>query len=367
MAQLRRPGTMAEVGNLIAVSSCKGGVGKSTLAAALALALAARGRAVGLLDLDVHGPSLPTLFGLGQVPVENEGQNLVPYQHAGISLFSFGLLAGGNPAVLRGPMLAGVVRQLLCNVAWGKLDDLVLDLPPGTGDVHLTVSQIVGLDGAVIVSTNHALARPDVENGLLMFSQVAVPVLGLIENMAWFECGSCGAKHEVFGGSAAKQVQERFGLRCLARLPLLSGAACAPAELAARGELKVMAEAVLEALAETRDHTLLPEAVLGPARLELHWPDSTLGVIEFKALRRHCRCAECEDARRRGVYDETALPAEPVAVELHWLGNYALSVRWQDGHRSGIYPLTLLRELAAYGKACRCRHEDGNVNATPRN
>ena len=206
--------------HIIAVASGKGGVGKSTTAANLALALAAEGWRVGLLDADVYGPSAPRLFGLkGRPEMDDEG--LYPMLAFGIKIMSIGLLIEEDaPVVWRGPMVMSAVTQLLRDVRWGDLDCLVVDMPPGTGDVQLTMAQTVPLAGAVIVSTPQDLALIDARRGIGMFNQVKVPVLGIIENMSYFLCPHCGGRTDVFAHGGAKHEAESRSVAFLGEVPL---------------------------------------------------------------------------------------------------------------------------------------------------
>ncbi len=194
------------VKNIVAVASGKGGVGKSTVAANLAVALAQTGASVGLCDADVYGPSQPTMFGVETQPRADENRRLLPIESHGVQLMSMGFLATKEtPVIWRGPMAAKLIQQFLAGVAWGELDYLIVDLPPGTGDVQLTLTQSVSLTGAVIVTTPQNVALEIAEKGLRMFQQVNVPVLGVVENMSYFECPHCSERTPVFsegGGNA---------------------------------------------------------------------------------------------------------------------------------------------------------------------
>jgi len=209
------------VKHVVAVASGKGGVGKSTVASNLAIALAKLGHKVGLLDNDVYGPSLPILFAvLGQKPEVNE-RKLVPLQKYGIKLMSLGfLLDEGAPAIWRGPIVMQVTDQLMFDTDWGELDYLILDLPPGTGDVQLTLAQKAPLTGAVIVSTPQDIALADAERGLHMFNRVDVPVMGIVENMSLFVCPKCGHEAHIFSHGGAKEKAKQLGVDFLAEIPL---------------------------------------------------------------------------------------------------------------------------------------------------
>lgn len=207
--------------SIIAVASGKGGVGKSTVAVNLALALKAQGLAVGLMDADVYGPSLPRMMAISGKPTSEDGKILIPMENHGIKCMSIGfLVAEDTPTIWRGPMVMSALEQMLRQVKWGALDVLVVDMPPGTGDAQLTMAQRVPLSGAVIVSTPQDIALLDARKGLNMFRRVDVPVLGIVENMSYFLCPSCGERHEVFGHGGARQEAERLGVPFLGEVPL---------------------------------------------------------------------------------------------------------------------------------------------------
>ncbi len=219
----RGPAGIPGIASVIAVASGKGGVGKSTVAANLAVALAQRGLRVGLLDADIYGPSVPILFGIDRREAggsDSEGR-FIPAERHGVRLVSMGFfVAEGAPLIWRGPMLTKALRQFLQDVAWGDLDILVMDLPPGTGDVQMTVTQSVALSGGIIVTTPQDVALADVERGVKMFQQAEVPVLGVIENMSFHVCPGCGRTAHLFGDGGAARVANRFALPLLGGIPL---------------------------------------------------------------------------------------------------------------------------------------------------
>ena len=206
--------------HLIAVASGNGGVGKSTTSINLALALAATGKSVGILDADIYGPSLPRLLGLNQKP-EAENNKLKPLMGWGLQAMSIGFLVDAeSPTIWRGPMVMSALEQMLRDVAWSGLDILIIDLPPGTGDAQLTLAQRADLSGAVIVSTPQDLALIDARKGLNMFRKVDVPLLGIIENMSHFICPDCGSRHDIFSHGGARQEAEKIGVPFLGEIPL---------------------------------------------------------------------------------------------------------------------------------------------------
>ncbi len=212
---------LPEVGAVIAVSSAKGGVGKSTVSTNLACAFARAGFKTGLLDADVYGPSLPIMMGVQERPKAAGGNQFHPVESHGVKCISMGFfLDDQSPVIWRGPMVAGLLQQFLRDCVWGALDVLVIDLPPGTGDAQLTLAQQVRLNGAVLVTTPQEVAVRDVVRGLKMFAQVQVPMLGVIENMSHFRCPGCGAEEALFGHGGGERVAEASGLPLLARVPV---------------------------------------------------------------------------------------------------------------------------------------------------
>jgi ATP-binding protein involved in chromosome partitioning len=218
-AEGRRP--VEGVRNVVAVASGKGGVGKSTISANLAVALARTGARVGLLDADIYGPSVPTLFRLKGQKLSGENGKIVPAEAHGLKIVSIGfLLEEDSPVIWRGPMLMKGLEQFLHGTRWGELDYLIVDLPPGTGDVQISLAQMTPVAGAVVVTTPQDLALIDVKKAVRMFEQVGVPILGVVENMSYFLCPHCATRTEIFGHGGAKAACEEMGLRFLGEVPL---------------------------------------------------------------------------------------------------------------------------------------------------
>lgn len=215
------PEKIPGVNHIIAIASGKGGVGKSTVSANLACALAQAGRRVGLLDADVYGPSQPRMLGVSGRPASPDGKTILPMRNHGVTMMSIGLMTNEDQAVVwRGPMLMGALQQMMMQVQWGALDVLLVDLPPGTGDVQMTLSQKAQVDGAIIVSTPQDVALLDARKGVDMFQQLNVPILGMIENMSTHICSQCGHEEHVFGHGGVAAEAAKLGVPLLAEIPL---------------------------------------------------------------------------------------------------------------------------------------------------
>ena len=339
---------LKHVAAVVAVSSCKGGVGKSTVAAMLAQEVASRGHKVGLLDADIYGPSVPTLFSLQDHDLQGTANEMIlPVELGNLKVVSFGFALKDSPAVMRGAMVTQLIQQLLHQTEWGELDYLFLDLPPGTGDIQLTITQSIQMDGAVIVTIPHQLSLADVGKGIRMFDKVNVPVLGIIENMSYFKCGGCGDKQYVFGESGARALGERFGIEPLAEIPispLMSGPFAA---LAASDIPGPIADSVIMALGKTKAGNLgRPRIDFNANHVILKWPDGSETQVENRKLRLNCGCANCVDemTNERRIRDAD-IQKRVCAMEVKTIGNYAVSIKWSDGHDTGLYPFAMIKAL----------------------
>ncbi|SDG98954.1 iron-sulfur cluster carrier protein ApbC [Alloyangia pacifica] len=220
-AEPQGPQRVPGVNHIIAIASGKGGVGKSTVSSNIACALAQQGRRVGLLDADVYGPSQPRMLGVSGRPASPDGKTILPLRNHGVTMMSIGLMTNEDQAVVwRGPMLMGALQQMLMQVQWGALDVLIVDLPPGTGDVQMTLSQKAHVDGAIVVSTPQDVALLDARKGIDMFKQLNVPILGMVENMSTHVCSNCGHEEHVFGHGGVAAEAAKLGVPLLAEVPL---------------------------------------------------------------------------------------------------------------------------------------------------
>ncbi len=339
---------LSKVRNLIAVSSSKGGVGKSTVAANIARELSSRGFKTGLLDADIFGPSIPTLFNLHNVDIQaDKDKNMIPVDLNGLKIMSFGFFLGDSPAILRGPIVSGYIQQLLTGVAWGELDYLIIDMPPGTGDIQLTMTQTVQLSGAVIVTTREALSLVDVAKGIEMFETVKVPMLGVVENMSHFICDNCNKKHYLFGSDRENIITEKYGLETLMELPIKKGITNHLDKPYSDPDIKELVDKVARAIGKMSfAPNTTPEYEFDDEKLSFTWPDGTRSQVKNLDLRADCGCAVCVDEYSgEKLLKVEDLPKDIKPTEITPLGNYALKITWSDGHSSGIYPYKQIRKL----------------------
>ncbi|MEO5667371.1 MAG: P-loop NTPase [Bdellovibrionota bacterium] len=353
---------LAKVSHIIAIGSGKGGVGKSTTAVNLAVALQKLGAKVGLMDADIYGPSLPKLMGLRDVPIESNGKIAPPVIH-GIKCMSMGLLGGDAPIVWRGPMASRAVSQFLSEVDWGELDYLIVDLPPGTGDIQLTLAQSIRLSAAIVVMTPQALASEIARRGLKMFQQVRVPVLGLVENMSEYECPKCHYKSHLFSQGGGDKVAQELSLPVLQRFPLdpllledsdngIPVVISRPDSSSAKlfFELAHNMAAELSTLVSggrtEKPIVIATEPNEAHKMLKLSWNDGKHSIMAYKELRYLCPCAVCVDENTgvRKVRREDIRPdVHPSKIQT--VGNYALGIHWSDGHNTGLYGFDYLRKI----------------------
>jgi ATP-binding protein involved in chromosome partitioning len=338
------PFSLSKVKNVIAISSCKGGVGKSTIACALAWEMSQRGFKTGLLDADIYGPSLPSLFQLQKSQVQpNEFKLLTPIEHKGLKLMSFGFLLGDAPAVMRGPIVTRYIQQLLFQTDWGELDYLIIDMPPGTGDVQLTITQSVKLTGAVIVTTHHSLSLVDTARGILMFEKVKVPILGVIENMAYFLAADTGKKYYIFGEQKAGALSTRFGVKTLVEMPIQEELSQGMSVYKANPYVQKAVDELLQAIERAQSsQSDLKDAGFREGRVVLVFSDGRELSAKAFDLRANCLCALCiSEVTGQRLIDTKKIPADINPEEILPLGNYAVGITWSDGHASGIYPYSM--------------------------
>ena len=349
---------VAGIKHLVAVASGKGGVGKSTTAVNLALGLQAIGLKVGILDADIYGPSQPRLLGLSGRPQVAGGNKLHPMEAYGLKAMSMGFLVDeGTPIIWRGPMVVSALTQMLRDVTWGELDALVIDMPPGTGDVQLTMAQQVPLAGAIIVSTPQDLALIDARKGLSMFRKVDVPVLGIIENMSFFVCPKCGERSDIFGHGGAKLEAEKLGIPFLGGVPLHMDirqtsdegqpiVATSPNGPYAQIYRDIATKAWAELNASSDMRIQPPTLAVSPDKGELHvgFAGEETFTLSAEMLRVMSPSAEVQGhspdqrvtvGRKRNVKIK----------ELRPVGNYAVRIVFDDGHDTGLYAWSYLQTL----------------------
>ncbi len=346
----KNKGGLEKVSNILAVASCKGGVGKSTVAANIARELAARGFKIGLLDADIFGPSVPTLFNIHKPEVgADEEKRIIPVEKNGMKIMSFGFFLGDSPAILRGPIVSGYIQQLLTGVRWGELDYLVIDMPPGTGDIQLTMTQTIQINGAVMVTTRQALSLVDVAKGIEMFEKVNVPMLGVVENMSYFDCDNCGKRHYIFGGDEDNIVTKKYGLETLMQLPIKvnSGITGHLDRDYSDPHVKEMVDKIVRAIGmKAFDKNTTPSFEYDDEKITFIWPDGVKSEVSNFDLRADCGCAVCVDEYTgEKLLNRDDIRKDIKPVEITPLGNYALKIVWNDGHNSGIYPYTQIRAL----------------------
>ena len=366
------------VKNVVPVASGKGGVGKSTVSANVATALAKLGASVGLLDADVYGPSIPTIMGATAAPTAQNGA-IVPAVRHGVKIVSIGFFVPqGEATIWRGPMLAKVIDKFLGNVEWGELDYLIVDLPPGTGDVQLSLCQRIPLTGATIVSTPQDLAFNVAEKAISMFRKLRTPILGLVENMSGFECTHCGHREEIFGSGGARRFATTNDIQFLGEIPLSTDirttsdegtpiVQAMPDSPSARAFLQVAENLAAQVSTLTLGgvSTDRPEiAEITPSSqndVQILWKDGHESVYTGYALRVGCPCALCvEEISGNKRLREESISKDVRPLSIDPVGSYAIRFTWSDGHSTGIYTFEHLREL------CPCPICANNAEARTR-
>jgi Mrp family chromosome partitioning ATPase/DUF971 family protein len=333
-------GGLGRVSNIIAVSSCKGGVGKSTVAFNLATSLLKRGARVGILDCDIFGPSLPVFVPkVSKGPLDDKMPQQVQVfldEQSGLKLMSMGYLKPNETTALRGPMVSGLIQQLLTSTGWGELDYLILDMPPGTSDIHLTIGQHAPIDGAVVVTTPHELAVVDVEKGIDFLLKMKTPTVALVENFSYFTCNNCDVKHDVFGTSgAATRVAHKYGIDNILKLPLTGDSM-----------------ELFESLADTVVREIAKQKFTS-TKTDLKFTDDGFVLTEneidtrvpFRQLRLNCKSATMIDEwTGEKLFREEDIPMDVKPIKVEKAGNYAFRIDWSDNHHS-IYPIQAIRDL----------------------
>ncbi|XP_057768106.1 fe-S cluster assembly factor HCF101, chloroplastic [Salvia miltiorrhiza] len=337
------PAGLQTISNIVAVSSCKGGVGKSTVAVNLAYTLAGMGARVGIFDADVYGPSLPTMVSPENrlLEMNPEKRTIIPTEYMGVKLVSFGF-AGQGRAIMRGPMVSGVIDQLLTTTEWGELDYLVIDMPPGTGDIQLTLCQVVPLTAAVIVTTPQKLAFIDVAKGVRMFSKLKVPCVAVVENMCHFDAD--GKRYYPFGRGSGSQVVQEFGIPHLFELPIrptlsVSGDSGVPEVVAdpqgeVAGTFQDLGVCVVQQCAKIRQQVstaVTYDKSMKAIRVKVPTSDEEF-YLHPATVRRNDRSAESVDewtGEQKLRYGDIPEDVEP--EEIRPMGNYAVSITWPDG------------------------------------
>lgn len=355
----KSPG-LKNVRHIVAVSSCKGGVGKSTVAVNLAYTLSGQGYKVGLFDADIYGPSLPTMVQIEGAQLYQEGDFIVPLAYLGVKLMSFGFIPSAQgAAIMRGPMVTQIVNQLLTTTNWGELDYLILDLPPGTGDVQLTLTQLIPITAAVIVTTPQQLSFVDVVKGIQMFDKLKVPTVALVENMSYFQCPGCGERHHLFGQGALERIVAQYGIRNTCEMPVdpelskcgdggIPYVLVQPKADVTQRFIDLATSVHREVLRLEKGHLLRPGISFVPGSgIEVRLGADKRGFVHPANLRRACRCANCVDEfSGKPLLKPTDVPDQVYPLRIQPMGNYAVAIQWSDGHTSSIYPYEMLLEQA---------------------
>jgi len=356
----RVPEGLTGVKHLIAIGSGKGGVGKSTVAVNLAMALLKKGLAVGLMDADIYGPSQPKMLGSKSEQPQVADNLLIPITRYGLPFMSVGLLIEADrPVIWRAPIATKMIQEFIGSVRWGKLDYLLIDLPPGTGDVQITLAQQAQLTGAVIVTTPQQVALGVARKGLQMFESVRVPVIGIIENMSGFVCPQCGHETAIFKEGGGETMASDLGINFLGRIPidpelmasgddgipLLEKKSTSPAAKAF-SELADRLAAVVAQMPGSGSHEPQSISLSAEGDLLVSWPDGHVSTFTPYDLRINCPCASCVDENTgQRTLDPKQIPLSIKIENFGRVGRYAVGVSFSDGHNTGFFTFELLERL----------------------
>eukprot|EP00357_Protocruzia_adherens_P012901 CAMPEP_0115029072 /NCGR_PEP_ID=MMETSP0216-20121206/36749_1 /TAXON_ID=223996 /ORGANISM="Protocruzia adherens, Strain Boccale" /LENGTH=463 /DNA_ID=CAMNT_0002405519 /DNA_START=98 /DNA_END=1486 /DNA_ORIENTATION=- len=352
-SETAKPEGLKNVKRVIAVSSCKGGVGKSTVAVNLAYSLSKLGKRVGIFDADIYGPSLPTMVS----PRDNRlhaakdnPEGIQPVEFEGVKTMSYGYAAQNRRAVMRGPMVSALVTRLLTTTEWGDLDFLILDMPPGTGDIQITLCQQANLDAAVIVTTPQKLSFIDVVKGIEMFDDLKVPTISVVENMAHYKCSNCDHQHRIFGIGYINQLKDLFGIKNSFEIPIMPDIAAysdsgSPVVLTQpdMSELNQIYRQIAESVDGAMDtlNQAIPVAKYEPTtgEITIQIEGEVAKKIKADTLRKACKCALCVDEFTGvQIMDPRQVAEDVYPLKLEAKGNYAVAIIWSDGHNTSIYP-----------------------------
>ena len=347
--------------NILAVGSGKGGVGKSTVATNLAKALPAQGIKVGLLDADLYGPSQPSMMGSNQAPKGN-GNIIVPVEKDGVHFVSMGLMnPSGKALIIRAPLAIKAVQQFLTGVQWGELDYLFIDLPPGTGDIQLTLAQQAKLTGAIIITTPQKVAADIAQKGLEMFETVNVPIVGVVENMSGYKCPKCDDVTPVFGKGGGVALAEKFNVPLLSQIPMDpelladsdTGNTNYTNERDSFYQKKFMelSTTVVDQLIKAQEQAKefeTNEISVDDFGLNISWADGQNSKIDARSIRLSCPCASCVDE----ITGKMILKSEDVSMNIKVLGvkpvgRYGIAINFSDGHGTGIFKFEKLKKMSA--------------------
>ena len=359
-----KPG-IGEIENIVAIASGKGGVGKSTVTTNLAYALSQKGYKVGVLDADLYGPSQPMMMGKNERATA-EGNYAIPIENRGVKFISLSAVTKDDTAaVMRGPMAVKVIHQFLSAVLWGKLDYLLIDLPPGTGDIQLTLAQQARLTGGIIITTPQKVALDISKKALDMFNTVNIPILGIVENMSGFTCQHCGEVTEIFKKGGGKESAEKLEVPFLGEIPLDpvvmmsgdDGSSILDSEEKSDSHVKKIfqeiAENVVGKIKKLKEDTSIvePEKIQvyeDTGKLNVHWNNGEESELDAYQLRLECPCAQCVDeVTGEKTLDKDSISLDVKVKEAKSVGRYGLSLSFSDGHNTGIYKISTLRELAS--------------------